>query len=63
MIAERGGECASFRCDVTDDADVSSVVAEVARRWGRIDVLFNNAAARARPDRSSTWTSRRGTGA
>ena len=32
-----------FRCDVTDPAQVDSAVASVVKRWGRIDVLVNNA--------------------
>ncbi|MGY0057438.1 SDR family NAD(P)-dependent oxidoreductase [Streptomyces sp. LZ34] len=33
-----------LRLDVTDDADVERVAAEVADRYGRLDVLVNNAA-------------------
>ncbi|RBM16433.1 3-oxoacyl-ACP reductase [Prauserella sp. PE36] len=29
--------------DVTDDAQVAALFAEVRRNWGRVDVLFNNA--------------------
>ncbi|MEU8195831.1 SDR family oxidoreductase [Microbispora amethystogenes] len=32
-----------FTCDVTDDASVRRAVAAVAERYGRIDVLVNNA--------------------
>jgi NAD(P)-dependent dehydrogenase (short-subunit alcohol dehydrogenase family) len=32
-----------FVCDVTDPARVQSVVDEVVRRWGGVDVLVNNA--------------------
>lgn len=40
-------------CDVTDPQAVDSRFAELARDWGRLDVLFNNAGqamAPARPD-------------
>ena len=30
-------------CDVTDDASVTAAIAEVVRRFGRLDVLVNNA--------------------
>jgi NAD(P)-dependent dehydrogenase (short-subunit alcohol dehydrogenase family) len=33
----------SFTADVADEADVTRVVAEILRRFGRIDVLVNNA--------------------
>lgn len=38
-----GVECAIFAADVRDDAAIGAAVAETARRFGRIDVLFNNA--------------------
>lgn len=38
------GDLAVLRCDVRSDADVASAVRAVLDRWGRIDVLVNNAA-------------------
>src|SRR5687767_2905500 len=35
---------AAFACDVTDDAAVARVVGEVTGRFGRIDILVNDAA-------------------
>jgi len=35
---------AAFQCDITDDADVAKVVEDVAKRFGRIDILVNDAA-------------------
>jgi len=32
-----------FRCDVSDPAQVDAAIASVVKRWGRIDVLVNNA--------------------
>ncbi|MET9018800.1 SDR family oxidoreductase [Actinopolymorpha sp. NPDC004070] len=34
---------AGVACDVTDDASVTAAIAEVVRRFGRLDVLVNNA--------------------
>lgn len=49
-LAARGAQVAvldlrdtEFVCDVTDDATVRAAVAAVAERYGRIDVLVNNA--------------------
>ena len=42
-IAEAGGEAAAFRCDVTVPASIAEAVAAAVARWGRIDVLVNNA--------------------
>jgi len=42
-IANAGGEGAFFAVDVTDKASVEAAVAAVAGRWGRVDVLVNNA--------------------
>jgi SDR family mycofactocin-dependent oxidoreductase len=38
-----GTECLVFTGDVRDDAAVTSAVAATAERFGRIDILFNNA--------------------
>jgi SDR family mycofactocin-dependent oxidoreductase len=38
-----GVECLTFAADVRDDEAVSAAVAATASRFGRIDVLFNNA--------------------
>ena len=39
----RGGEAAVYGVDVTDAGAVRAMVDDVASRWGRIDVLVNNA--------------------
>jgi SDR family mycofactocin-dependent oxidoreductase len=41
--SERGTECLAFAGDVRDDAAVTNAVAATAERFGRIDILFNNA--------------------
>lgn len=42
-IESEGGE-AFFACaDVTRETDVAGMIEGTARRWGRIDILFNNA--------------------
>jgi SDR family mycofactocin-dependent oxidoreductase len=38
-----GVQCLTFAADVRDDAAVSAAVAVTAERFGRIDILFNNA--------------------
>lgn len=43
LVGEEGGECAFFRADVSSDADCRGMVEEAERRFGRLDVLFNNA--------------------
>jgi 3-oxoacyl-[acyl-carrier protein] reductase len=35
---------AAFACDITDGAAVSALVSEVTRRFGRLDILVNDAA-------------------
>jgi len=42
-IREKGGEALIFAGDVRDDAAVQAAVLETKSRFGRIDVLFNNA--------------------
>jgi len=38
-----GGDCAFRPCDVSREADVTALIGEATRRWGRLDVLYNNA--------------------
>lgn len=44
-IREQGGTAEEFSCDVTDQQAVDAAVARVVRRFGRLDVLVNNAFA------------------
>jgi len=42
-IADLGGKAASFRVDVTKEAEVQALVAETVKQWDHVDVMFNNA--------------------
>lgn len=42
-IRARGGEAEFAHVDVRSEAAIKSMVEETAARWGRIDILFNNA--------------------
>jgi acetoacetyl-CoA reductase len=42
-IAASGGQSFAFGCDVQDPDSIESAVASVAERFGKIDVLVNNA--------------------
>lgn len=42
--AESGAQIHTVLCDITKDADVENLVSEIRSRFGRIDVLINNAA-------------------
>ena len=43
MIAAAGNEAFFVRTDVTKEADIQRMVEATIARWGRIDILFNNA--------------------
>lgn len=40
---ELGADCLTFEADVRDDVAIASAIGEAAGRFGRVDVLFNNA--------------------
>lgn len=42
-IQDAGGEAFSFNCNVTNRQEVKNLIAETIRKYGRIDVLVNNA--------------------
>ena len=43
-IVAAGGTAAAFVADVASEADIARLVQDVVGKWGRIDVLVNNAA-------------------
>ena len=43
VITDAGGTAGAFSCDVTQGESVTKVVAEVVEKWGKLDVLVNNA--------------------
>ena len=43
-IVKGGGEAAAFVADVSSEADVAKLIKDVTDRWGRVDILINNAA-------------------
>jgi NAD(P)-dependent dehydrogenase (short-subunit alcohol dehydrogenase family) len=49
VCAEGGGALGAATCDVTDEASVRALFADAAARFGRIDLLFNNAGIPSRP--------------
>jgi citronellol/citronellal dehydrogenase len=44
-IEARGGRALGLRCDVRNDADLKHVVDQTLERFGRVDILINNAGA------------------
>lgn len=47
-----GGDAFFVRCDVTREEEVRAAVAAAVERWGRLDVLYNNAGIMMEEDRS-----------
>lgn len=42
-IKKSGGEAIAFKLDVSNKPEVDSVVSEIVKKFGRIDILINNA--------------------
>ena len=42
LIEAKGGKALAFEADVTRESDIKAMVEEVAKRWGRLDILHNN---------------------
>jgi NAD(P)-dependent dehydrogenase (short-subunit alcohol dehydrogenase family) len=53
-VAAAGGEAHFARADVTDEEQVRALVADVVARWGRLDVLVNNAGVYYQADAAAT---------
>ncbi len=43
LIRKAGGTAAAARCDVSREEDVAAALAAAADRFGRLDIVFNNA--------------------
>ena len=43
-IEAAGGEAFVYQADVSDPAQVNAMVSAVIEKWGRLDILVNNAA-------------------
>lgn len=41
-----GGDVTALQLDLAEEASIHALVAEIERRWGRLDVLVNNAVTR-----------------
>ncbi|MDH3240430.1 MAG: 3-oxoacyl-ACP reductase FabG [Alphaproteobacteria bacterium] len=52
IIRQQGGDAIGIKCDVTDAAAVADLVAETVAKFGKVDVLVNNAAVFADLNRS-----------
>ncbi len=50
MVEQAGGKAAMFVADVTDPDAVAALVEDAVKRFGRLDILVNNAAVRRETD-------------
>lgn len=52
LVRAAGGEAFYRHCDVALEGDVQAAVAATVERWGRVDVLYNNAGIMPEADHS-----------
>jgi NAD(P)-dependent dehydrogenase (short-subunit alcohol dehydrogenase family) len=57
LVREAGGDIVFFPCDVANEESVASAVQQAVERFGRIDVLYNNAGIMPEEDHSVIDTS------
>ena len=50
LIAEEGGECVAYRCDMTQAGEVKQAIDACMERFGAIDILVNNVGGSAAGD-------------
>jgi len=55
-IEENGGKASFARCDVSDEGAVKATAEAVSDRFGRIDLVINNAGIMRRHARIEEWT-------
>jgi NAD(P)-dependent dehydrogenase (short-subunit alcohol dehydrogenase family) len=48
-VGNAGGEALAVGCDVTDQISVDALVAETVDKYGRLDVMYNNAGITTQP--------------
>ncbi len=53
IIKQAGGEAIGIHCDVTDPENVKAMVAETVEKFGKLDIIVNNAALFADLDQKS----------
>jgi len=61
MVSAAGGEASFVRTDVSSESDAAAMVAHALDRYGKVDILYNNAGIMPEPDHSvidtdvATW--------
>jgi NAD(P)-dependent dehydrogenase (short-subunit alcohol dehydrogenase family) len=61
-ITASGGEACSYTADVSDPAAVTAFVDDTVRRFGGLDIAFNNAGSKVRRRRPASAPMRTGRG-